>query len=554
MALIPFTNVRLAPAPERRAPVAAHPRPVAAIRRRETHPPLLATAIAVVAAGIATAWSAATHSMLLYGDARAHLDVARHVTDGLQIGLGQLGSVWLPMPHLLLAPLVAITPLWHSGAAGAIVGGACFVSASLRIFSLVEELTGNRVAAWCGFAVFLVNLNVLYVQTTALTEPVLLAFFVGSVYHLARWMRTYSVRDLLWGALLLFFATLTRYEGWALLAAALVAVAVWAKLTDKRAKSPQANLVLFAVIGCYGLALWFLYNQIIFHDPLYFLHSAYSAQAINGAQAQFGLLGTKGSVGQSFLTYGWDVIDVVGAPVVILAGASLAAVAAVRHPERRRTLFTLGLLAAPVLFEFVSLYVGQTTIRVPQLFPFGMWNVRYGVVALPLCAVAIGVLVSRWRWVLPVAVAATVAAVAIMAVRTPLTLADGRTGTSSAAAGHPEVAAAYLAGHYHGGEILADDSAASALMFASGLDLKEFVTVGFHPFWAHALAAPADHVAWVVSYPGDAVSADLAAHPDRFHRFRLAVSQGRIRVYQRIPVPISTASATGTAVGAPPPT
>ena len=115
--------------------------------------------------------------------------------------------------------------------------------------------------------VFIANLNMLYVQSTALTEPVLLAFLVGAVYHLTRWMRTLAVRDLLWGSLFVFAATLTRYEGWALLAAALVAVAVWSRLSDRRRQSPQASLVLFAAIGCYGLVLWFLYNLIIFHDP-----------------------------------------------------------------------------------------------------------------------------------------------------------------------------------------------------------------------------------------------------------------------------------------------
>ena len=502
--------------------------------RRSTHPPRLAVVVAIVAAVAASAWSAATHSMVLYGDTRAHLDVARHVTDALTPGLAQLGSVWLPLPHLLLVPFVAITPLWHNGAAGAIVSGACFVYASLRVFSTVEELTDNRLGAWCGMAVFMANLNMLYIQSTALTEPVLLAFFVGAVYHLSRWMRTLSVRELLWGALFVFCATLTRYEGWALLAAALVVVAVWVRLADRRSKSPQANLVLFAAVSCYGLVLWILYNLIIFHDPLYFLHSAYSAQAINGAQAQFGLLGTKGSVSQSLLTYGWDMADVLGVPMLILGGVSVVALAAIKHPERRRTLFTLALLAAPVAFEFLSLYAGQTTIRVPQLFPHEMWNDRYGVVALPLAAVAAGVLVGRWRWTTPVVIGATALATVIMALGTPLTLADGRTGTSSAAGGHPEVAAAYLAHHYRGGQILADDSAASSLMFASGLDLRQFTTIGFHPYFDRAIASPAQHVAWVVSYPGDSVTADITAHPDRFADFRLVVSQGRIKVYQRI--------------------
>ena len=501
---------------------------------RPLYPPPLAVVVAVVAAVAGTAWSAATHSMTLYGDARAHLDVARHVTDGLTPGLAQLGSVWLPLPHMLLVPFVAITPLWHNGAAGAIVSGLCFVYTALRIFSLVEELTASRLGAWVGMAVFIANLNMLYIQSTALTEPVLLAFMVGAAFHLSRWMRTLAVRELLWAALFVFCATLTRYEGWALLGASLVVVAVWVRLADRRSKSPQASMVLFAAIALYGLVLWFLYNLIIFHDPLYFLHSAYSAQAINGAQAKFGLLGTKGSLGQSTLTYGWDMVGVIGGPVLVLGGLSLVGLAAVRHPDRRRTLFTMALLAAPVVFEVLSLYAGQTTIRVPQLFPHEMWNDRYGVVALPLCAVALGTLVGRWRWTLPVAVGATALATLFMALGTPLTLADGRTGTSSAAAGRPEVAALYLAHHYRGGEVLADDSAASSLMFSSGLDLRQFVTVGFHPYFGRAIVDPAGHVAWVVAYPGDEVTADLTAHPDRFTDFRLRVTQGRIKVYERI--------------------
>jgi hypothetical protein len=457
MTLIPFIRLQRKP---QVASVRKYRAPRAEMARaRKAFPPPEAWLVALAAAGLATEWSAVHHSMVLYGDARAHLDVARHVTDGLTPGLAQLGSVWLPLPHILLVPLVAITPLWHNGAAGAIVGGACFIYAALRVFSLVEELSGSRVAAWCGFAVFVLNLNILYLQSTALTEPVLLAFFIGAVYHLARWMRTFGVRDLLWGALFIFCATLTRYEGWALLAAAVPVVAVWAHLHDRRQKSPQANVVLFGIIGSYGIVLWFLYNLIIFHDPLYFLHSAYSAQAINEAQAQFS--GTKGDAWTSILTYGWDMIGILGAPVLIAGVVSSIMLLSIRHRDRGRTIFTLVLLGAPVLFEFVSLYVGQTTIRVPQLFPYGMWNDRYGIVALPFCAVAIGVFVGRWRWTLALAVPATAAALLIMALGTPLTIADGRTGTSSAAGGHPETAAAYLSRHYHGGEILADDSAAS---------------------------------------------------------------------------------------------
>jgi hypothetical protein len=507
---------------------------------------------ATVAAVSATIWAAVTHSVLLYGDARAHLDVARHVTDGLRTGPTQLGSVWLPLPHILLVPLVAWRPLWHSGAAGAIVGGACFVYAAVRMFTLVEEVTTSRLAAWCGFAIFAANLNLLYVQTTALTEPVLLAFFVGATYHLARWMRTLSVRELVWAAFLICCASLTRYEGWALLGAATAVVVVWSRLADRRRKSGQANLVVFLGIGSYGIVLWLIYNLTIFHDPLYFLHSAYSAQAINRGQAQFGLLGTRGSIGESVLTYAWDVLAVVG-PIVLLVGVvTAAALVLTRTPERRRTALILMLLFAPVAFEVLSLYLGETTIRVPQRPPHGMWNDRYGLLALPWCAFAIGAVVPRWRWTAPLAAMSAAVGVALMALGTPLTLADGRSGTSSAAAGHPELAAAYLHHHYRGGLVLADDSMASAFMFATDLDLKQFVTVGFHPYWEHAIVSPGANVAWAVAFPGDAISADVSAHPDRFSRFQLVMTDGGVRLYQRdpnTPLARTAASAKGSQPG-----
>src|SRR5690349_5510430 len=98
--------------------------------------PRIVAVLAVAAAIAASAWSGVTHSMLLYGDATAHLSVARRVTDGLQTGPTQLGSVWLPMPHILMVPLTAIRFLWRSGAAGAIVGGGCYLYATTRVFVL----------------------------------------------------------------------------------------------------------------------------------------------------------------------------------------------------------------------------------------------------------------------------------------------------------------------------------------------------------------------------------------------------------------------------------
>jgi hypothetical protein len=303
-------------------------------------------------------------------------------------------------------------------------------------------------------------------------------------------------------------------------------------LHDRRRASSHANLLLFGIISGYSIVLWLLYNLIIFHDPLYFLHGMYSAQVINGAQAQYGLLGTKGSIGTSILTYGWDLVGVIG-PVVLVASAFAILLVAVRSPQRQRTLLVLAILAAPVLFLIASLYVGQITIRVPQLAPHQMWNDRYGLLALPLCAVAVGCAAAYSRRHATAALGAILAGTAVMSFGTPLTLADGRTGVSSATAGQRPRIAEYLHSHYRGGEVLADDLSASPVMFESGLNLNQFISPGFHPYWERALAAPAQDSEWVVAYPGDAVNANIAAHPQRFRQFRLVMRDGRARLYKR---------------------
>jgi hypothetical protein len=268
--------------------------------------------LATVAALLGMLWSWHAGLLTSYGDARAHLNIARHVTDGLTPGPAQLGTVWLPVQHILLSPLVAIEPLWHSGLAGAIVGGACFVYSCIRIFTLGEEWLGSRRCAWVAFLLFAGNVNLLYLQSTALTEPVLLAFFIGSVHRLARWLRTMEHRELLVAALLASVATLTRYDGWALLGVALVVVAAWSWTHERRRGATEANLVMFASVGGFGIALWVIYNLVLFGDPLYFMHSSFSAQAQQASLLHSGLLNTRGSLGVSAATYAWAVIDIVG--------------------------------------------------------------------------------------------------------------------------------------------------------------------------------------------------------------------------------------------------
>src|ERR1039458_9920102 len=56
--------------------------------------------------------------LFLYGDAVAHLNVARRVFDSQTPGLLQLGTVWLPLPHLLMVPFILSKSMWQNGTGG----------------------------------------------------------------------------------------------------------------------------------------------------------------------------------------------------------------------------------------------------------------------------------------------------------------------------------------------------------------------------------------------------------------------------------------------------
>src|SRR3972149_11877050 len=77
---------------------------------------------------------------LAYNDARSHLDIGRRVVEGLNPGLAQIGSVWLPLPHLLMVPTIWNDFMWHSGLAGALQSMISFVATSLIIFLFLRAL------------------------------------------------------------------------------------------------------------------------------------------------------------------------------------------------------------------------------------------------------------------------------------------------------------------------------------------------------------------------------------------------------------------------------
>jgi hypothetical protein len=159
-------------------------------------------------------------------DAIAHVNKARGLFDNVQPGLRQLGTVWLPLPHILMAPLAAIDPLWRSGAAGSFLSVACFIGTSLFLFLAGTEWTGSRIVGWLAFLLFALNPHLIYLFTTPENEPLMILCASGLLYYLVRWTNQEDWRDFALAALFAFAGTWTRYEGWAMAAAAILIVAM----------------------------------------------------------------------------------------------------------------------------------------------------------------------------------------------------------------------------------------------------------------------------------------------------------------------------------------
>ncbi len=85
--------------------------------------------------------------------------------------------MWLPLPHLLMLPFVQKMEWWQSGLAGAWPSLACYILGVGGLLRLCRRMLAPR---WALVATvfYALNPNLLYLATTAMTEPLFLALLV----------------------------------------------------------------------------------------------------------------------------------------------------------------------------------------------------------------------------------------------------------------------------------------------------------------------------------------------------------------------------------------
>ena len=236
--------------------------------------------------------------LLLYGDAVAHINIARRVFDSRTPGLLQLGTVWLPLPHLLMVPFLIPRWLWQTGIGGSIPSLIAYVLSVTGIFRLVQTAPGvesdslpARFAAWLAAATFALNPNLTYLQTTAMTEPIYLALFIWAAVFFSDFLRSAEEpskstanSSLTKCGLCLAGACLTRYDGW-LLAVVMATIALGISLQPKSAPLRPA-VAKFILLAATAPVLWLAYNAAVYHNPLEFANGPYSRQKPSSKRLQ----------------------------------------------------------------------------------------------------------------------------------------------------------------------------------------------------------------------------------------------------------------------------
>ncbi len=457
---------------------------------------------------------------LAYNDARSHLDIARRVVENLKPGFAQLGSVWLPLPHFLMVFTVWNDFMWHSGLAGALQSMASFVAASSLIFLFMKRLKIGWLGILTGLTVFSLNLNVLYLQSTAMTELLLIVTMMAAVYELLVWYIEDDLYRLIKSAFWIMLSTMIRYDGWFLFF--YTAILIFLRIILKKGyKNAEGVLVLFCTLAGFGIFIWLLWNQLIFKDMLYFVTGPYSAGTQQLQLAAAGALPTKHNLQLSVATYLYAMVFNSSFYLVLLS-----AVGAILFFSDKKISLEIKLAAsalfAPLLFNVLALYFGQSALYVRNLN--GSWfNVRYGLMMIPTIAIFTGYFFHRMRRLRWIFLGLFVLVIFFTSVnRDIVTLDDALIGASGK---NVKEVSGWLKQNAapRQGFVLISVASHDAIIFSSGMEMSRFIHEGTGAYWENAIAHPSLWARWIIMRTHDTNDMTYAKlqHNEELKRYKL---------------------------------
>jgi hypothetical protein len=474
---------------------------------------------AVLVGASATAFYQYAGLALSHYDAKAHLVVARRVIDSITPGWQQVGAVWLPLPHLLNLLPVQVDAWYRTGASGIAISVLAFALGAFAAARLVLQATGSRVAAAAAAAVFTLNPDMLYLQATPMTEPLLLGLTLLAVSLVVDWVRQPSRVTRRAAGWALVAACLTRYEAWPVTAAALVlAAAVF--LRQRRSGTEAFRLVA----------------QVAAYPALAFVAFLIHSRVTIGEWVVLGGFFVPDNQDQgrplhAIASVWWGAHHVIAyAALVVAVGGMLGALAiGLRRTSRAHVLVLLSLAASAAL-PWYAFFHGH---------PF---RIRYMVPLIAAVAVGTGLAVACTPKRVRAVAAAVIVAIAVVqtppfSFRSPMVLeAQWDRPNSLGRAAVTKV----LAGAYRGEIVMASMGSLAHYMqelSAAGFDLADFLHEGNGDIWLEALNGPRPHVGWILieelAEGGDMLAARSRENPGFLDGFERVAEGGGVALYRR---------------------
>jgi Dolichyl-phosphate-mannose-protein mannosyltransferase len=335
--------------------------------------PVLAAALLTAIVSVAAIWFFYRDGSLMnFGDAEAHLNIARRVLDSRTPGYDQVGTAWLPLPHLLMVPFARNNHLWQTGFAGSIPSAICFVIAAMFLFAATRRIFDNLSCAALATGLFVVNPNGLFLQSSAMTEPVFFACLFGVLYFSVLFQQNQSTWAALAAGVFAALGALTRYEGWFLMPFA--ALFFFLVGGENRIRA----FLAFCLTAGIGPVLWLGYNWWVFDNALEFFNGISSPAAIQGGRPYPG----HGDWLVAIQYFRTAAQLCTGTPLFWIGLVGIAAALT----QFKRAAWPALLLILPPFFYILNMHSGASPIHIPTLPPNSWYNTRYGLSVLPLAA------------------------------------------------------------------------------------------------------------------------------------------------------------------------
>ena len=470
---------------------------------------------------------------LSHYDARGHLVVARRIADSITPGWQQIGAVWLPLPHLLNAVPVQIDAFYRTGASAVAISVIAFALAAAAIAWIILSITGSRAASLAGAAVFALNPNVVYLQATPMTEPLLLALTTLGVAMLLDWVNADADRSRRVTAratgVVLALACLTRYEAWPVTYVALGAAA-WAlwrrgepllravRRVARIGLYPTAAIIGFAIFSRIVVGQWFVSSD--------FFVAENKAQGLPFAAAAEIVWGATQLSGRGVVTLA------IAGVVVLLIGGLLV---------RRRSDWLIPVsLCATAAVPWTAFLDGH---------PF---RVRYMVPLIAVEAVAAGALAGlaaaaahRYRPALRRADVAAAVLVAATVIWTLYPLDTTAPMVVEAQWDRPnapvrKLVTKCLRERYDGTTIMASMGSLGHYMQETsrdGFNLRDFLHEGNGDIWLAALENPRPYAGWLMieekAEGGDVLAKKAREHPQFLDGYSRVCEGAGVVLYER---------------------